>query len=177
MASLLTRRVLCRSLYRFKEYSSLTSVQACGSPIYCVNQYNFKKSYVKHDCLQTNYAKISCVKYYSTKNDRNNGLTEESSKKLTLFQKFKNMYRDYWYVLVPVHLVTSAAWFGGFYYLAKSGVDISSILEYWNVSERITRPLKDSNMGYIAVSYALYKLATPARYAVTLGVQQFQLTI
>ena len=43
---------------------------------------------------------------------------EKPPGKLSLFQKFKQMYRDYWYVLVPVHLITSLAWFGGFYYLA-----------------------------------------------------------
>lgn len=43
----------------------------------------------------------------------------EETKKLSLFQRFKEMYKKYWYVMVPVHLVTSAAWFGGFYYLAK----------------------------------------------------------
>ncbi|KAF5303026.1 hypothetical protein FQR65_LT08355 [Abscondita terminalis] len=89
--------------------------------------------------------------------------------KPSLLQRFKDMYRSYWYVLVPVHLVTSAAWFGGFYYLAKSGVDIVGILESWNVSDKITNSLKDSSMGYLAVSYALYKIATPLRYTVTLG--------
>ena len=39
--------------------------------------------------------------------------------KLSLFQKFKSMYRDYWYVLVPVHVVTSVGWIGSFYYLIK----------------------------------------------------------
>lgn len=39
--------------------------------------------------------------------------------RLSLLQRFKQMYRDYWYVLVPVHLITSLGWFGGFYYLAK----------------------------------------------------------
>lgn len=86
-----------------------------------------------------------------------------------LFQRFKSMYRNYWYVLVPVHLVTSAAWFGGFYYMAKSGVDIPGILESWNVNESITSKLRDSHMGYLAVSYALYKVSTPIRYTVTIG--------
>ncbi|KAK5645764.1 hypothetical protein RI129_004228 [Pyrocoelia pectoralis] len=101
---------------------------------------------------------------FSSKTD-----TKGSPEKQGLFQKFKAMYRDYWYVLVPVHLVTSAAWFGGFYYMAKSGVDIVGILESWNVSEKITNKLKDSHMGYLAVSYALYKLSTPLRYTVTIG--------
>ncbi|KAJ8920743.1 hypothetical protein NQ315_004882, partial [Exocentrus adspersus] len=74
------------------------------------------------------------------------------------------MYRDYWYVLVPVHLVTSAMWFGGFYFMAKSGIDIVALLESWHVSERLVNPLRDSSMGYFAVSYALYKITTPARY-------------
>lgn len=94
---------------------------------------------------------------------------ETPPKKLSLFQKFKQMYRDYWYVLVPVHLITSLGWFGGFYYLAVSGVDIVAMLEYWGVSDKLINPLRDSHAGYIAVAYALYKIATPVRYTVTLG--------
>jgi hypothetical protein len=45
--------------------------------------------------------------------------TKEEEKKLSLFQKFRQMYRDYWYVLLPVHLATSAVWVAGFFYLAK----------------------------------------------------------
>lgn len=44
-----------------------------------------------------------------------------------------------------------------------------AILESWNVSEKITNTLKGSEMGNIAVSYALYKIFTPLRYTVTLG--------
>lgn len=36
-----------------------------------------------------------------------------------LFAKFKHMYKQYWYVLIPVHVLTSVGWFGGFYYLSK----------------------------------------------------------
>ncbi|XP_056639412.1 uncharacterized protein C18orf19 homolog A [Diorhabda sublineata] len=89
--------------------------------------------------------------------------------KMSLFQKFKQMYKEYWYVLVPVHLITSTVWFGGFYYMAKSGIDIVHILETWHVSEKVLNPLRDSSMGYLAVAYACYKIATPARYTVTLG--------
>ncbi|XP_018333309.1 uncharacterized protein C18orf19 homolog A [Agrilus planipennis] len=103
------------------------------------------------------------------KKESNQGKDLHPKQKTTLFQRFKQMYRDYWYVLVPVHLVTSAAWFGGFYYLAKSGVDVVAILESMHISERIVNPLRDSSLGYIAVSYALYKIATPLRYTVTLG--------
>lgn len=96
---------------------------------------------------------------------------DEPEKKLTLYQKFKAMYRDYWYILVPVHLVTSAGWFGGFYYMAKTGVDIIALLETLHVSEKIIEPLRSGSTttGYLALAYALYKISTPLRYTVTIG--------
>lgn len=50
-----------------------------------------------------------------------------------------------------------------------SGVDIVKWLEYYEFSEKIVGPLKNSHLGHIAVAYFLYKIATPARYTVTLG--------
>lgn len=50
-----------------------------------------------------------------------------------------------------------------------SGVDVVSILEGLNFSETFIKPFRDSSMGYVAVAYALYKIATPLRYTVTLG--------
>lgn len=44
----------------------------------------------------------------------------ENAKPLGLFARFKKMYKEYWYVLLPVHVVTSAVWLGGFYYLAET---------------------------------------------------------
>ncbi|KAL1123847.1 hypothetical protein AAG570_001618 [Ranatra chinensis] len=82
------------------------------------------------------------------------------------------MYRDYWYVLLPVHVVTSCGWFGGFYYLAKSGVDLAAFAETMNFSESLVDKLRSgghNTTGYLAISYALYKIATPLRYTVTLG--------
>lgn len=38
---------------------------------------------------------------------------------LGLFARFKKMYKEYWYVLVPVHIATSAVWLGSFYYASK----------------------------------------------------------
>lgn len=43
----------------------------------------------------------------------------ENPEKLGLYAKFKLMFKQYWYVLLPVHCVTSAGWFGGFYYLSR----------------------------------------------------------
>lgn len=42
----------------------------------------------------------------------------QAEEKLTLTGRFKKMYKDYWYVLLPVHVFTSTFWFCGFYYLS-----------------------------------------------------------
>ncbi|XP_023014125.2 protein FAM210A [Leptinotarsa decemlineata] len=161
MANVLCRNlfVSSRRLWHVKEFSLLTS------PIKSVLPNKL--------ALKRNHPKYEYVKFYSLSGEdkdkhENSGVVKENVK-LSLFQKFKIMYRDYWYVLLPVHVVTSIGWFGGFYYMAKSGIDIVAILESWNVSEKVVNPLKDSSMGYLAVAYACYKIATPARYTVTLG--------
>lgn len=73
------------------------------------------------------------------------------------------MFKDYWYVLVPVHVATSVVWFGGFYVMCKSGVDVGSLLQFFGASEAYVEKLSNSNMGYAALAYGCYKLATPAR--------------
>lgn len=100
------------------------------------------------------------------------GGEKEEVKKLSLFQRFKAMYRDYWYVLVPVHVVTSAVWYGSFYYMARTGVDIAALAELAHFSdETIEKIRKNSNnvAGHLAIAYLLYKVVTPLRYTVTLG--------
>ncbi|ALC49790.1 CG14613 [Drosophila busckii] len=86
-----------------------------------------------------------------------------------LFAKFKHMYKQYWYVLIPVHVITSIGWFGGFYYLSKSGVDVPALLQYMHLSETIIEKVQGSDMGHYAIAYLCYKVATPVRYALTLG--------
>ncbi|XP_059485409.1 protein FAM210A [Neocloeon triangulifer] len=91
-------------------------------------------------------------------------------KKLSLFQKFKQMYKEYWYVLLPVHCATSAVWVGCFYYIVRSGVDVPSLLQTLHVPDKALEFIKNnSSTGHLAVVYALYKVATPARYFVTVG--------
>lgn len=47
--------------------------------------------------------------------DEVNSALEEYSK-LGLVARFKKMAKEYWYVLIPVHVVTSSVWLGSFYY-------------------------------------------------------------
>jgi hypothetical protein len=87
----------------------------------------------------------------------------------TLFQKFKAMYKKYWYILLPVHIVTSVMWVAGFYLLAKAGLDLVLLLEKCHAPEVLMNPIRNSNAGYYAIAYACYKLVAPVRYAVTIG--------
>ncbi|CAB3365678.1 Hypothetical predicted protein [Cloeon dipterum] len=94
----------------------------------------------------------------------------EVEKKLSLFQKFKQMYKEYWYVLLPVHVATSAVWVGCFYYIVRSGVDVPALLHTLHFPDKALDFIKNnSSTGHLAVVYAMYKVATPARYFVTVG--------
>ncbi|KAL4235284.1 hypothetical protein ACF0H5_006922 [Mactra antiquata] len=100
------------------------------------------------------------------KTDNKKPKTEE---KLSVFQRFKKTYKEHGKVLIVVHLVTSTVWFGSFFYAAKVGVDIIPFMEWLGISEKIISPFRSSSLGDIALAYLMYKLATPARYTVTLA--------
>lgn len=86
-----------------------------------------------------------------------------------LVQRFKRTFKQYGKVMIPVHLVTSSLWFGTFYYAAMKGVNVLPFLELIGLPESLVGLLKDSSSGYALTAYAMYKIATPARYTVTLG--------
>ncbi|ELT89250.1 hypothetical protein CAPTEDRAFT_159376 [Capitella teleta] len=88
--------------------------------------------------------------------------------KISIFKRFKNAYKEYGKLLIGVHAATSCVWYGSFYYACSTGVDVVAILHYMNVSEVVVRPFESSGLGNFAAAYLLYKLATPARYTVTI---------
>jgi len=135
----------------------------------CLQYNNTSRSLL---CLQYNNTSHSpvCIhpKLFST-NSRLCSKDEEKKEQVGIVARFKKMAKDYWYVLIPVHLVTSTVWMGGFYLMLKSGVDVVAIMEACYVPEKILDKLRNSQMGYYALTYACYKIATPARYTVTLA--------
>lgn len=48
--------------------------------------------------------------------------------------------------------------------MCKSGVDVGAILQTFGASEAYVEKLSNSEMGYVALAYGCYKIATPARY-------------
>nr|XP_061788890.1 uncharacterized protein C18orf19 homolog A-like [Nerophis lumbriciformis] len=90
-------------------------------------------------------------------------------KSIGLVQRFKKTFKQYGKVMIPVHLLTSSFWFGTFYYAAMKGVNVVQFLEVIGVPESLVGLLRESSSGYALTAYAMFKIATPARYAVTLG--------
>lgn len=87
-----------------------------------------------------------------------------------IFQRFKNMAKKYWYIVLPVHLVTSTVWFGSFYLIA-SIFDVPALLEHLGIPDSIIDKVRNGNSwtSYLVIAYGLYKIFTPLRYMVTLG--------
>lgn len=55
------------------------------------------------------------------------------------FSKLKQMIKDYWYVIIPVEVVTSVMWYGAIFLSLKGGVDIVQVLTNLGVSEQTLR--------------------------------------
>jgi len=94
----------------------------------------------------------------------------DDDKSQNIFQRFKNMAKKYWYIVLPVHLVTSTVWFGSFYFIA-SIFDVPGLLEKLGIPDSIIDKVRDGNSwtSYLVIAYGLYKVFTPLRYMVTLG--------
>ncbi|XP_056377475.1 protein FAM210A [Hyla sarda] len=90
-------------------------------------------------------------------------------KSIGLVQRFKKTFKQYGKVMVTVHVLTSSAWLGTFYFAAVKGINVVPFLEFIGLPESIVNILKNSESGNVLTAYALYKIATPVRYTVTLG--------
>ncbi|XP_043841759.1 protein FAM210A [Dromiciops gliroides] len=104
-----------------------------------------------------------------THTERKEDIDPLQDKSISLYQRFKKTFRQYGRVLIPVHLMTSGIWFGTFYYAALKGVNVVPFLELIGLPDSIVDILKNSQSGNALTAYALFKIATPARYTVTLG--------
>uniref|UniRef100_A0A0P4W4V2 DUF1279 domain-containing protein n=1 Tax=Scylla olivacea TaxID=85551 RepID=A0A0P4W4V2_SCYOL len=173
-------RMYSNALFQATRHPSTASVSLmmCPNPPHekdChIRLYSSKPPTVPSSSLDENQneTKISSPKEEKETPKLRKGEALEDSKaeeKLSIVQKFKLMYKQYWYVLIPVHIATSIVWYGAFFIAAKSGVDIIPLMEKLGAGEKILSHLQSSNAGYYAIAYAMYKIATPARYTVTVG--------
>lgn len=47
----------------------------------------------------------------------------QMEQKVSVFQKMKQMTKDYWHILIPVHIVTSIGWVAIFYIAIRKYVN------------------------------------------------------
>ncbi|XP_029165808.1 angiotensin-converting enzyme-like [Nylanderia fulva] len=116
----------------------------------------------KHGITLAHYSDIK----QSSEDDCQKPQTQQN---VSVFQKMKQMTKDYWHILIPVHIVTSIGWVAIFYLAIRNGVDIAQLLEYMNFSDKYVDAVRNSSAGNWAITYALYKIFTPLRYTVTVG--------
>merc|ERR1719348_1386511 len=97
--------------------------------------------------------------------------TQKLAKESTL-SKIKQMIRDYWYGIIPVEVVTSVMWYGGFFLMLKSGVDIVQLLTNIGVSEQTLSklPAAGGDAGYHALAFICYKVISPIRHGLSLAI-------
>ena len=58
------------------------------------------------------------------------------AKQESTLARLKQMIKDYWYVIIPVEIVTSIGWYGAIFISLRSGVDIVEILSNIGVSQQ-----------------------------------------
>ena len=72
-----------------------------------------KPNMVNTSCLLSNPVEIaSCQisRNFSTSPSNATDKDQKAPEKIGIIKKFKKMMKDYWYVLIPVHVATSIVW-------------------------------------------------------------------
>ncbi|XP_070575326.1 uncharacterized protein C18orf19 homolog A-like [Ptychodera flava] len=98
----------------------------------------------------------------------------EELQKLSLWERYKILLKQYSKVMIPVHIATSCVWYSSFYFtVTRSGVDMVPLIERFlakiGVGESIITAINTPTASGLLIAYAMYKIATPARYTITLG--------
>jgi len=165
LSSLNTARPTCSTIDLLKQYKRKSVFQQ--KCLYTICDINTNSS-----CLIIPVVELTQYCSFNTATVSQSDVKNEISKdeKPSLWVRFKTLAKDYWYVFLPVHFITSCAWFGGFYLIVYSGVDVVQILENIGAGESIVNALKKyEHTGNFAVAFFIYELAKPVRYTATLG--------
>lgn len=89
--------------YRTASHNSLNLVNHVLS---C--QRSFKQNVNKGGIISAYYSDLK-------PSPASDGEKSQTAQKVSIFQKMKQMTKDYWHVLIPVHVVTSLGWVAIFY--------------------------------------------------------------
>lgn len=110
-----------------------------SSSVFTGNHRIISCQLTNHSLLSNHYGSVlessilpRCTKVaqYSTTSKIDSASQPESSKdcnvpeKVSVFQKMKQLAKDYWHILIPVHCITSIGWAAIFYTAVKKYVAI-----------------------------------------------------
>lgn len=95
---------------------------------------------------------------------------KKDDKPLSTWGKLKQMVKDYWYIIIPVEIGTSIAWYASIYLSLQSGLDIVSLLETLGASEATLARLPSAEAGYHALAFICYKVISPLRHGLSLAI-------
>ncbi|XP_018653392.1 hypothetical protein Smp_016890 [Schistosoma mansoni] len=128
-------------------------------------------NFFKSPISLTTYAKFSTQsENNSPSNVNENNENDLEKRKSSLIKRFKDAYAIYGKVVLVIHGVTSCLWFGLFYSLACTGINLLDILQSLNAPEWLSKPLHlgGGTVNTLATAIVFYKLMVPFRYGLTL---------
>jgi len=156
-------RLLAKQLLQRNCESSLCNLSL--STLFTKSITNQNVPHLSLTLNRTPYQPLVFSRHFQTTNHHRKDKDEsQKEEKVGIVKKFKQMSKDYWYVLIPVHVATSVVWYGGFYLMCKSGIDVGAIMQMFGASQEYIDKLSNSPSAHLALAYACYKIATPIRY-------------
>ncbi|KRT82588.1 hypothetical protein AMK59_3745 [Oryctes borbonicus] len=115
----------------------------------------------------TSPSSMTIYRCYSDK-----GTEKPSAKTLSNSEKLKKAVKEYGSTVIVFHVGISLLSLGFFYALVSSGVDLTSVLQYMNLSNDRINNLT-GNAGTFVIAYAIHKIFVPVRIGITLTATPF----
>ncbi|OWR44928.1 hypothetical protein KGM_214210 [Danaus plexippus plexippus] len=100
-------------------------------------------------------------------------MSTETDSSLSAKDKLKRAVKEYGSTVIIFHVTISLLSLGGCYILVSSGVDVTALLKYFNMTEGPLSTAVASNTGTFVIAYGIHKIFAPARIAVTLTATPF----
>ena len=83
----------------------------------------------------------------------------------------KRVVKDYWYIIVPVEVVSAVLWYGGLHLAVVSGgADLEHLLARAGASEELLARLREGEVGAHVATLVIYNLLFPVRQVLTLAI-------
>lgn len=116
-----------RQLHHQIKYSRSVLSPLPQAAFHCdkISRYNLHSGVLSHSCQLLTQNQVKAIRFLSSHQRDSPEVgkpedtpQEEDESKMTVFQRFKKVYKEYGKTLIAVHVVTSIGWYGAFYLMA-----------------------------------------------------------